>query len=46
MIEMLRPNEDWSRQITKDVDPTSKRFQRLQTDHGYREACTWLIRLP
>lgn len=30
---------NWNRQITTDVNPTIKRFERWLTEHSYREAC-------
>jgi site-specific recombinase XerD len=37
--EMAGIKVNWSRQISTDIDPALKRFERWLTEHGYREAC-------
>ena len=36
---MSKPKVDWSRQKSKDVNPTLRRFERWLVENGYREAC-------
>lgn len=43
---MSRIKVDWSRQITTDVNPALKKFERWPNEHGYRDECIDYIGSP
>jgi integrase/recombinase XerD len=39
VLEMLGTRVNWNRQISTDVDPTLRKFERWLVEQGYRDAC-------